>query len=305
MSTNGQDTKEDKKDEPMRALVREIDRFKPAIQAALPNSITPERFVRVIVTALRTVPKLVECDPTSVMVGVMQCAQWGLLPNDGLGKVYLVPRRNKHTGRQEATIQLGYKGLRELACRGSGAGRAIFGRVVYEADVFDISYAPPHVEHRPARGKPGKPIGAYAASYRGQDLESVYWLSLDDINDSKMRSDTGRKDAGPWVTDWDAMAAKTALRRLCTRDLTLSADDPLARAVEIDEANEHGRAPSIDAQVYEVLGMEPPPEEQPEPAQIEAPAKPGPMNFGKGPKRAEPAAKAEEKASETKQEAQA
>jgi recombination protein RecT len=300
MSANGQDAK----DEPMRALVRRIDSFKPAIQAALPNSITPERFVRVMVTALRCVPQLAECDETSVLVAMMQCAQWGLLPNDGLGKAYLTPRFNGKAGRKECMLILGYKGLRDLAERGSGSGRTLFARVVYEADTFDLSYAPPHVEHKPARDKPGRPIGAYAACYRGGNLEAVRWLSLDEIEESKKRSDSGKKGFGPWATDWDAMAAKTALRRLCTRDLTLSADDPLARAVEIDEANEQGRAPAIDAQVYEVLGVEPPTDEQPEPAQIAASSKPEGMVFGARAK-AKAAEAAQEKAAEPKPEPQA
>jgi recombination protein RecT len=48
---------------------------------ALPTFMTPERFVRIAVTAIRLNPKLAQCTQMSLLGALFQSAQLGLEPN--------------------------------------------------------------------------------------------------------------------------------------------------------------------------------------------------------------------------------
>src|SRR2546430_15065789 len=70
---------------PMQELVSQIrgDQFKNEIARALPGGVTPDRFVRVTVTALSQAPELLTCDRATLFSAVIKCAQDGLLPDGG------------------------------------------------------------------------------------------------------------------------------------------------------------------------------------------------------------------------------
>ena len=54
----------------------------------------PERMMRLMANAIRTTPKLGECDPMSLLGGLMTCAGLGLEPNTIMGHAYLIPFKN-------------------------------------------------------------------------------------------------------------------------------------------------------------------------------------------------------------------
>lgn len=87
------------------ALYGLIKRMEPQIAKALPSIVTPERFTRIVTTALSSNPDLADCTPESFLGAIMQSAQLGLEPNTPLGDAYLVPYRNK--GRLETQFQIG------------------------------------------------------------------------------------------------------------------------------------------------------------------------------------------------------
>lgn len=77
----------------------------PEIKKALPSAITPERFTRIVLSAISNNKQLQECSPQSFLAGMMNAAQLGLEPNTALGQAYLIPYRNK--GTLEAQFQIG------------------------------------------------------------------------------------------------------------------------------------------------------------------------------------------------------
>ena len=91
-----------KQEKPMVALV---NKMMPEIKKALPSVLTPERFTRMVLSAISTTPKLAECDPKTFLGAMMQAAQLGVEPNSALGQAWLIPYRNK--GRMECQFQLG------------------------------------------------------------------------------------------------------------------------------------------------------------------------------------------------------
>lgn len=114
--------------------VRELlKRMEGELVAALPKHLTPERLMRVSVTALRQTPKLLECDRSSLFAAIFTAAQLGLEPDGVLGHAYLVPFKGK--------VQFipGYKGYLLLA-RNSGEISTIQAHEVCEGDEFDYAY---------------------------------------------------------------------------------------------------------------------------------------------------------------------
>ena len=123
--------------------------MEPEIKKALPSVITPERFTRMVLSALSSNPKLAVCTPQSFLGAMMTAAQLGLEPNTPLGQAYLIPYKNK--GTDEVQFQIGYKGLLDLAYR-SGQVSTVQAHTVYENDQFDYQYGlDPKLEHVPAK----------------------------------------------------------------------------------------------------------------------------------------------------------
>lgn len=79
------------KDTSLKGLIKAME---PEIKKALPSVITPERFTRMVFTALSSTPKLQQCTHQSFLGAMMQAAQLGLEPNTPVGQAYLIPYGN-------------------------------------------------------------------------------------------------------------------------------------------------------------------------------------------------------------------
>lgn len=202
--------------------------FSAQLARALPKAISPERFVRLVMTQVRTSPNLMRCDQASLLGAVMTAAQLGL-EFDARQLAYLIPRKIK--GQWRATAMIGYRGYIELARR-SGQVRDVQAHVVYERDEFSVEYGDsPKIVHKPTiKGERGVPIGAYAVAFYKDGGTSGLWLRIDEIEARRGRSASG--DNGPWNTDFDSMARKTPVRALAA---FLPQTPELAHAVALDE----------------------------------------------------------------------
>jgi recombinational DNA repair protein RecT len=147
----------------------------------------------------------------------------------------------------------GYRGLISLARR-SGQLKSIEARVVYANDTFGIEYGTsPFLKHVPnLTGDPGPLVLVYAVARLVDGGEQVEVMTKVQVDAIRSRSRAGK--SGPWVTDYDEMARKTVVRRIC-KYLPLSVE--LAKALEIDERVESGQAPLNEVNLDAVL----PPEE--------------------------------------------
>ena len=183
----------------------------PAIKAALPSVMTPERFTRITMSALSANPRLKECTPQSFLGAMMTAAQLGLEPNTPLGQAYLIPFKNH--GRMECQFQLGYKGLIDLAYR-SGEVSIIQAHTVYENDEFVYELGlDPKLRHVPAKTNRGNPV-AYYAMFKTKD--GGYGFQVMSIEDVRTHAQKFSKSFGngPWQTNFDEMAKKTVLKKV-------------------------------------------------------------------------------------------
>lgn len=291
------------------------------LAAVAAKHMSPERMMRVVANAIRTTPKLQQCEPMSFLGALMQCAALGLEPNTILGHAYMIPfdktlNRGKPNERTITEVQLvvGYKGLIDLARR-SGHITSLNAGIHYSDDeLWDYEEGTEaRLRHKPGP-EAGKKLHAYAiAKFRdgGHAYVVLPWARVMRIRDasqgyqSAMRVATKYKKEPdtPWVKHEDEMAKKTAIRALA-KYLPLSVE--FIEALNVDEARADYRAfamdptqgvmpdeddgQTIDGEIGE-------PDAKPETAKLKTDPKPE-----REKKAAEPEAKVEDKAPETKEE---
>jgi recombination protein RecT len=228
------------------SLVRDlIDRQRDQLARALPAALSVDRLLRLVMTEVRTTPKLAECTAPSLLGAVMRLAQLGLEPGGSLGQCWLLPFKDSKSGQYEATLVLGYKGIIQLAHR-SDRVAAIYAREVREGDQFEFAYGLEEdtLVHQPlTNGKRGKPCAWYGVCrYKGGGHYLVV-IGPDEVEEHRARSKSPNSPA--WRNDYSAMACKTAIRIMAPY-LPLTAET--ARAVEEDEKVVHV---TVDGEVFD------------------------------------------------------
>lgn len=233
-----------------------IKQMQNEIKKALPSVITPERFTRIVLSALSTNPKLAETTPQSFLGAMMTAAQLGVEPNTPLGQAYLIPYWNGKEKRLECQFQLGYKGLIDLAYR-SGEVSVIQAQVVYENDEFTYSFGlEPQLKHVPAMSNRGNPTHVYAVFRTKDGGYGFEVMSMEDVRAHAQRYSKAY-NSGPWQTNFEEMAKKTVLKRVL-KYAPLKSD--FVRGVAQDEtikteiSDDMYSVPSsyVEAEAYEV-----------------------------------------------------
>lgn len=213
----------------MQSYVKEMQ---GEIAKALPSVISPERFTRMVLSAISTNPKLGECTPQSFLAAMMSSAQLGLEPNTPIGQAYIIPYRNH--GVIEASYQIGYKGLIDLAYR-SGEIKSIFAQIVYENDKFECEFGiNPILRHVPADGERGNPVKAYAIYTTVNDGYGFDVMTIDEVKEHAKKYSKAYSSGytSPWTTNFEEMAKKTVLKK-ALKYAPLSAE--FMREVSADE----------------------------------------------------------------------
>lgn len=214
---------ENRKEAPVTAVTQQkkpqtlqeyVQRMSSQIKLALPANLTPERFERIVLTAISSNPKLQECTPTSFLGAMMTAAQLGVEPNTPLGQGYLIPRNGRNG--MECTFQLGYKGMIDLAYR-SGDIANIGAYTVYKNDEFHVQFGlNPDITHVPCMTDRGDPVAFYAY-YKTKDGGFGFdVMSVEDVRKhAKQFSESVKRGwSSPWDTNFEEMAKKTVLKKV-------------------------------------------------------------------------------------------
>lgn len=208
------------------------------IQEILPPGMDAKRVVRLARLAIVRNPKLLECDPISVVESIMVASQLGLEINTPIGGAHLVPY-----GKRCQMIP-DYRGLIRLALK-NGDVIKLVAREVYEGDLFHvIQGTQENIEHVPLLGDEaradGQISGFYAVATMAGGVTVHEYASRGDVDKIRARSKAG--SSGPWKTDYAAMGKKTLIKRVL-KWLDLSPN--LALAIEMDNRGEVGYSTSI------------------------------------------------------------
>ena len=255
-------------------------KIKAQMALALPKHLTADRMARIALTEIRKTPALGKCNQESFLGSVMQCAQLGLEPGSALGHAYLLPFGNGKAKDGLANVQLiiGYRGMIDLARR-SGQIVSLTARSVHANDRFSYRLGLDEtIEHVPSDGERGPLTHVYAVAKLKDGGVQFEVMSRLDIEVVRKQSKAGTN--GPWVTHFDEMAKKTAIRRLF-KYLPVSIE--MQTAVSLDERGEAGidqdnaavltgeysvvdeqeeQQPNVDTSTGEIIEAEP--EDQPE-----------------------------------------
>ena len=192
-----------------------VEKISGQIKNALPSNITPERMVRIAMTAITKDPKLAESTPESFMGALLTSAQLGLECNTPLGQAFLIPYRNNKKGVTETQFQMGYQGLIDL-CYRTGQYKKIVARVVYEGDDFDYSYGlEEKLVHRP-KEQSDNPVYVYALYELKNGASAFEVMSWEAVMKHAQKYSQSVKGSysSPWQTDPISMAIKTVLKKL-------------------------------------------------------------------------------------------
>ena len=185
------------------------------------------KFLSSVMASVQRTPKLLECDPVTVVNSFMTMAQLELMPSDVSGEAYVIPYKGK------AQFQLGYQGLVTLFYR---AGvKSIISEIVYEKDKFD--YTNGQVTHSPDvfADDRGKPIGAYVIveTQTGGKIAKVM-KKKDIIEIGKRFSQSFTSEYSPWNEKNDPelwMYRKTVIKQIAK---LIPKNETIYKAIAID-----------------------------------------------------------------------
>jgi recombination protein RecT len=233
----------------------------------LPRHIEVQSFLGAAAGALRKNPPLLQAAenaPGMFMNALMDCARLGHSP--GSKEYYLTARRSKDHDNKQIIVGIeGYRGVIQRMYRSGGVASVIV-REVCQGDRFlftegDMAIPVHEIDWFAGidRTDPQNIIGVYAyAKLTTGAWSRVVVLPKNEIDAAMARSDAGRKGAGPWATDYRAMAWKTAAHRL-EPWVPTSAEyrrEQLRAAVAADQARDDARTPGnviddgvVDAEV--------------------------------------------------------
>lgn len=193
------------------------------------------RYMASIINAVASNEKLQQCDAGSVMSAALVAATYDLPIDSNLGFAAIVPYKGK------AQLQMMYKGFVQLAIR-SGQYAKMGCSEVYEDEI--ASYNPVRGEvtfvgdfsecTQRKSGEVSKIVGYYAYFVLKTGFEKELYMSHEEIEaHAKKYSQMYRYGSGIWVTDFVAMAKKTALKQLLSKWGILSLE--VQHAVQDDQ----------------------------------------------------------------------
>ena len=164
--------------------------------------------------------------PMSVIKSALQAATYDLPIDPALGYAYIVPFRNK--GKATATFVIGYKGMTQLCLR-TGAYKCVPDAVdVREGELVSYNRLTGEavfnwIEDEDEREK--LPVVGYAGYFCLKNgAEKTIYMSRKQIEAHERKNRKGEYMGKGWKEDFDAMARKTVIRRLCGKYALMSID---------------------------------------------------------------------------------
>lgn len=194
------------------------------------------------------------CEPMSLMFAALKVTSLDLPLDNNLGFAYVIPYKNNKENKTEAQVQIGYKGISQLAIR-SGQFETINVTDVREGELKGRNRLTGELELEwinddTARMK-AKIIGyiGYFKLLSGYS-KTTYW-SIEELKEHGLNySQTFKKGYGVWKDNFNAMAKKTVLKLMLNKgDAPMSVE--MQQAIKYDQSvilDEEGNHRYIDNQ---------------------------------------------------------
>lgn len=189
-------------------------------------------FISSLLSLVKADSKLQHVNPKTVVAAAMTAATLKLPINPTLGLAYIVPYKG------EATFQIGYKGLIQLAER-TGQYRTINASVVYEGQIKEVDFITGEIERGERSGDLIVGYVAYIEFLNG--FKKTLYMSKEEMEQHARTYSQSYKGGynSVWKTNFDSMAIKTVLKLLISKYGIMSIDmhsSDITTAIESDQA---------------------------------------------------------------------
>jgi len=194
----------------MGELDLQFDKYEQAFLTASPYKLDMDRFKTIALQSIAKNDKLLQCSIRSLMLAIMDAAQYGLVPDSLTKEGYLIPFKGS------ATFIPGYMGAVTLATR-SGYLADLDVHKVFEKDVFTYHYGMnPDLTHIPCRDEDrGEFVACYVVFEKKDGKKKFTVLEVHDGVAHKNKFALAKNKAGeifgPWVDHFESQCMKTVI----------------------------------------------------------------------------------------------
>lgn len=225
----------------IRAMAKNEDVIK-SFAAVLGSRTSAQAYISSALLAVANSSALMECTPASVMQVALRSATLRLSCDPALGQAYIVPYNDRNKGKV-ATLQLGYKGIKQMGLR-TNKYRFINPGRLYEGQIIEQNQLTGQVVIRGQRTS-DTVIGYFSyfeyfngySAFLYMTIEEL-WAHAERYSKSYQNAIKYNKKDSLWQTDFDAMAQKTVTRLNLLRNGTLNTEDATVLAAMEDEASQ-------------------------------------------------------------------
>lgn len=229
---------------------RQIGLYTDDLRAILPPHVSMDRLKQMFVLQCKKTPKLLDCDPVSLIQAVFTCASMGLAPDPYLGQVYILPY-----GKQAQVIP-GYKGLAQLI-RNSDEIASISTGAIHQNDEYEYQLgSDPKLVHKPALTNRGDIIIFYCTAKFKDGSVHIEIMTREEVelirDNSANYSRSNNKASTVWGQYFEEMGKKTVFRRIA-KWLPMSTTREFRNALAVDNAVFEGKSISVDTETGEVI----------------------------------------------------
>lgn len=181
--------------------------------------------------------------PMTVIQSALKAAMFDLPIDPGLGHAYIVAFKDgKDGGKHKATFIPGYKGLVQLCLRTGQYARVPKAMDVREGELLSYDPLTGDAEFswiQDENERNNLPIIGYAGYFRLKNgAECTIYMSRAAVEAHEKKNRKGQYMGKGWRDDFDAMARKTVIRKLCNfapMSITYQdAGDKLAQAIALE-----------------------------------------------------------------------
>lgn len=211
------------------------------IQRALPAklNVNSTQMITWMTSVLMANPELRECTLQSIVGCALVTSVFGLNPEQRLGNIYYIARRNKKTGQKEMTWLLGPRGKMSLVSRNPNV-ESLFAYEVYEKDDFQVVLGSenPRILHKPSMEADRGPLRFVYAVAKMKNGQKVFrYLNRKQVMARKAKSEAKGSNYSPWNGPFEyQMWIKSAIDELSKwfdYDATMEAHE--GKAVHADD----------------------------------------------------------------------
>lgn len=215
----------------------------PAVQQKMKEMLLDRDSIRNFSTAVMSIigsdELLAKAEPRSLFNAALTAASLNLPINKNLGFAHIIGyKNNRKNGIVEAQFQMGARGFKELAQR-SGRYKIIHEGDVREGEVKSRNRLTGEVEwnwNDSDEIRKDLPVIGYFSYFRlDNGFESTWYWTVEEVTAHALKySQAFKKNYGPWVDLFDAMALKTVMKLNISKNGPL--DINLQKAINTDQA---------------------------------------------------------------------